>query len=300
MEISNAGIKGYNRLHFEWFLVNWCNFKCSYCNAADRMVEKYSKETSPSKFQLVLARLARVDMDFEIDLFGGEPTLHPNFIEIITTLANMPQCKLIEIKTNLSKPLHFLEQTLVNEKVRLAASYHAQYYNEEFLKKCIALRDNNFYCHINLSDNPKDWPQIIEMIDKFDENGVKYDLNILLSTPAYTVKYSDEFYSLFENRIASIADKATYRLQYADGKEEYLPVFKIIKNNLGNFNGYRCQALLYEINANGDIINSCTRNKTAFFIKRDELPVSVICPKQICHADMMLNFYKEKPNVKDS
>ena len=298
--IVNAGIKGYNRLHFEWFLVNWCNFKCSYCNAADRMVEKYSKESSPSKHKLVLGRLSLIDTDFEIDLFGGEPTLHPEFLDIIKALAKMPRCKLIEIKTNLSRPLAYLEKTLVNDKVRLAASYHAQYYNDEFLKKCVALKDYNFYCHINLSDKPEDWPQIVKMIDKFDQYGVKYDLNILLSTPEYEVQYSPEFYNTFEHRLNAIADKATYRLQYDDGVEQHLPVFKIIEHKLGNFNGFKCQARLYEIDAQGNIINSCTREPLLFLIKEKDLPSMVTCPKHICHADMMLNFYKEKPNDKDS
>lgn len=295
--IKTAGIESYDRVHFEWFLVNWCNFKCSYCNAAEMMVDTYSKQNSPSKYKLVLHRLGQLDTDFEMDLFGGEPTLHPEFLHIIQELSEMPSCKLIEIKTNLSKPLHFLQQVFKSNKVRLAASYHAEYYNQSFLDKCIALKDNDFYCHINLSDNPKDWPQILDLITKFDENGVRYDLNILLSTPGYTTSYTPEFYKLFESRVANIADKETYRLEFSDGKVEKYPAFRIYQNGLANFKGYNCKALLYEITAEGDILNSCTRVKMPIVLKKEHFRNTVVCPRHICHADMMLNFYKERSDL---
>lgn len=292
--LTNAGLKGYNTLHFEWFLVDWCNFKCSYCNAADRMSEKYSKQTSPSKYKLVLERLRRLDMDFEIDIFGGEPTLHPEFLSILEQLSSMPNCKLIEIKTNLSKSLTFFQEVVKFDKVRLAASFHAEYYDLVFLTKCVALKDSNFYCHINLSDKPNDWPMMLRTIDNFDRHSVKYDLNVLLSTPDYTVNYSDEFYNLFEKHLAKQSDKSLYRLGFDNGTEEWMPVFLIHKNKLGNFNGFNCQALLYEITAEGDFINSCTRQPLPLFIKEEDVMKNSVCPKTVCHADMMLNFYKER------
>lgn len=292
--IDNVGIENYNTIHFEWFLVDWCNFKCTYCNAADKMVERYSKDTSPSKHKLVLQRLSMIDTDFEVDLYGGEPTLHPNFIDILQQLSDMSKCTLIEIKTNLSKPMHFLQQTFVSDKIRLAASYHAQYYDQTFLDKCIAFKDKNFYCHINLSDSPKDWPQILDMIDQFDRHGVKYDLNILLSTPGNIITYNDEFYKIFEPRLKNIADKQTYRFQYSDGREVHVPIFNALKDDMVKFKGYRCKALLYEILSDGTIVNSCTRAPMPIRINKQNACVNVTCPREYCHADFMLNFYKEK------
>lgn len=259
------------------------------------LVEKFSKSTSPSKYKFVLQRLKMLAVDFEMDLFGGEPTLHPEFLYIINELSNMEKCKLIEIKTNLSKPLHFLEKVFVSEKVRLAASYHAEYCNQEFIDKCIALKSNNFYCHINLSDNPKDWPNIIKLIDIFDENSVKYDLNILLSTPDYEVKYTEEFNKIFEGKKGSIADNARYRLKFDNGEEKHLSAFDVYKNNLASFTGYKCQALLYDISSDGKIVNSCNEKQLPLIVREDIFKSCTTCTKLHCHADMMLNFYKEKP-----
>lgn len=291
--ILNAGIKDYNTLHFEWYLVDWCNYKCSYCNAIDKNVETFSKSTSPSKYKLVLQRLHRLNMEFEMDLYGGEPTLHPEFLTILEEFSKMPNCKLVEIKTNLSRPLHFLKKVFKHDKIKLAASYHAEYCTKEFIDKCIALKDNNFYCHINLSDDPKSWNDILKMINIFDEYGVKYDLNILLSTAEYTVNYTEEFYNLFKDKLTQIADKQTYRFQF-DDDVKYFTAFNVYKNNLANFTGYNCQALLYDIDSDGSIHNSCTGKPLPFIVKQEIFNSCVTCPKEHCHADMMLNFYKSK------
>lgn len=296
--LSNVGIKDYNRVHFEWFLVDWCNYACSYCSSATIMVEKFSKETSPGKYKLVLQRLAGLDEEFEMDLFGGEPTLHPEFLYIIEQLSAMDNCKLIEIKTNLSKPLHFFQEVFRSDKVKLSASYHAEYYDQKFLDKCVALKDYNFYVHINLSDKPEHWPQILSMIKYFDEHGVRYDLNQLWSTPGNTITYTQEFYDTFQPLIGNVSDKQTYRFGFDDGSEKHIPIFLAFKDKLTTFTGSQCKALLYEITSDGTIINSCTRKMAPINLKKSTLCVTVTCPRPSCHADFMLNFYKD--NVQDS
>lgn len=293
MKILNSGIQGYNTIHFEWYLVDFCNYKCSYCNAIDKNVDKYSKETSPAKYKLVLQRLRMLNIPFEVDLYGGEPTLHPNFLEILEELSKNDNCKLIEIKTNLSKPLHFLKQVFKHPKIKLAASYHAEYASEEFTKKCIALKDQNFYCHMNISDKKEHWPDILKLLETFDKEHVRYDLNVLLSTPEYTVQYSDDFYKLFSTKINNISDKKTYLFKYEDGVIKNITSFDAYSKGMVRFNGYKCQALLYDIDSDGTIVNSCNGKPLPFIVKDSIFDSYINCPKQTCHADIMLDFYKE-------
>lgn len=297
MKIVTSGIHGYSVLHFEWYLVNWCNYKCSYCNAIEKNVEHFSKQTSPSKYKLVLQRLRMLKMPFEVDLYGGEPTLHPHFLEILEELGNMPNCKLVEIKTNLSRPLHFLKQSFKNPKIKLAASYHAEYFTEDFITKCIALKDFNFYCHVNLSDNPNDWQQIIAMLEQFDSENVKYDLNVLLSTKDYTIKYDQKFFNLFKDKISNISDKQKYFFKFENGHTTEMTAFEIYKNNMASFTGFKCQALLYDIDSDGTITNCCNGKPLPLLVKDNIFTDMNICEKTHCHADMMLNFYKENTDV---
>ena len=292
IEVTNAGIPGYSRMHFGWFMVDWCNYDCSYCCTGGAQSEVFSKAKSPARYKLVLARLEKLDAEFEMDLYGGEPTLHPEFNYILERLSAMPNCKLIEIKTNLSRSLNFFNQVYEHPKIRIGASYHAEYYDQTFVDKCIALKDRDFYCHINLSDNPDDWPEILDMIRQFNEHGVGYDFNTLYSIPGREIKYTPEFYQTFEKYLGSIADKETYRYKFSDGTEEHLPAFIAYKRGLANFNGYKCKALAYEIKVTGEITNLCTGAVMPLHLKAPEHTIT--CPIYRCESDMMLNFYKEK------
>lgn len=292
--VVNAGIPGYNRLHFGWFLVDWCNYDCSYCCTGGAQSEVFSKAKSPSKYNLVLTRLSKVETEFEMDLYGGEPTLHPEFNYILKTLSDMEQCKLIEIKTNLSRSINFFKGVYENPKIRISASYHAEYYDQTFLDKCIALKDRDFYCHINLSDNPKDWPQILEMITEFDKHGVGYDFNLLYSIPGRKINYTQAFFDTFEPYLGKIVDKATYRFGFSDGTEQHLLAFDAYKTGLSNFKGFRCKAQAYEIKVNGDIVNLCTGSTLPLTITKESTEAIVTCPLTRCESDMMLNFYKTR------
>ena len=295
-EILNAGQPNYNRLHFGWFLVDWCNYNCSYCCTGGAQSEQFSKAKSPSRYNLVLHRLRNVTTDFEVDLYGGEPTLHPEFHYILEQFAEMDRCKLIEIKTNLSRPLPFLRKVFQHKKVRLSASYHPEYFGQPFIDKCVALKDEDFYCHINLSDNPQDWPQILKLVEIFDEVGVQYDFNLLYSVPGYEVNYTPEFFKLFENTLPKLADKETYRYLFSGTGEQHLRAFEIYKRGLANFKGYKCQAFAYEIKTDGEIKNLCTGKVLPLAIKESDTHGGVVCPLTRCESDMMLHFYKEKLN----
>lgn len=294
--IINAGIPNYNRLHFGWFLVDWCNYNCSYCCTGGAQSDEFSKAKSPSVYNLVLRRLENITTEFEVDLYGGEPTLHPKFHYILDQLVSMKNCKLVEIKTNLSRSLPFLKKVFDHEKVRLSASYHPEYFNQAFVDKCIALKEYNFYCHINLSDKPKDWCQILDLVDKFDQAGVQYDCNLLYSIPGYDVDYTQEFFDVFENTLPKLADKETYRYLFANGEEKHMRAFDVYKQGLANFKGYKCQAFAYEIKTDGVIKNLCTGRALPMSVKEKDTHSGVICPLTRCESDMMLHFYKEKLN----
>jgi 4Fe-4S single cluster domain len=294
LEIANAGQPDYEQLHLGWFLVDWCNYKCTYCSVANRLREVYSKDESNSKYKLVLERLDRVDTSFDMDIYGGEPTLHPNFNEILERLAVNPHCRTIEVKTNLSRSINFYQDMFAHDKVSMSASYHFEYHSQEFIDKCIALKENNFSCHISMPDQPKHWDAVLDLINTFDLHGVKYDCNILFSTGAYKTNYTDQFYKTFGHVLKSAGPN--YRYQFVDGQESSLSVYQIKQQGLDNFNNYRCKALMYEINTEGDIQNMCTGNALPLIFKKQDTHKIVKCPLTSCSCDVMFNFYKEKTN----
>jgi organic radical activating enzyme len=290
LEIINTGYKDYDHLHFSWFLVDWCNYACTYCSVAERMRETYSKEESHSQYKLVLERLSRIDSMFDMDIYGGEPTLHPNINEILENLVNNPFCRNIEIKTNLSRSVIFYNSLFEHPKISISASYHFDHHNQQFIDKCIELKEHNFSCHISMPDQLKHWQQVLDMIQVFEEHGVKYDANLLFSTPSYTVNYTDEFYKKFSHALKPTGPK--YRYQLKNSVEEF-SVYEIKQQKLDNFKNYKCKALMYEINIDGTIENMCTGEVLPLMLKRENTHNVVKCPLSACSCDVMFNFYKE-------
>lgn len=61
-------------------LTDWCNNNCSFC-----MVDKIHGSFS-FPYEEVLALVDTLPAGAKVDLFGGEPTMHPNFFEILAYL----------------------------------------------------------------------------------------------------------------------------------------------------------------------------------------------------------------------
>lgn len=62
-------------------IVNYCNLKCPYCFADDMIHEKKSA-MSVEDYRKVLEFLSRSPRNY-VGIIGGEPTLHPDFKEIL-------------------------------------------------------------------------------------------------------------------------------------------------------------------------------------------------------------------------
>ncbi|WP_163351746.1 radical SAM protein [Desulfovibrio sp. JC010] len=93
------------------FVVNWvvsnaCNFSCSYCSEAS--VTKYNvpRMEDLKKSVNAIAALDRTKVKFT--LTGGEPTIHPDFVELVQyILETLGDRVFIHIMTNLSQSPQF-------------------------------------------------------------------------------------------------------------------------------------------------------------------------------------------------
>jgi organic radical activating enzyme len=296
--IITAGDKNYKMLHFDWFFTDWCNYACSYCSAAVKMSESFSKQTSPAKYKIVLAKLQMIKTDFMVELLGGEPTLHPNLHDVVEALCNMQYCKEVELITNLSRSLAFFEKLnkLEFNKLRVLASYHPEYFTQEFIEKCAAMAKMEhigFMVNVNLSTNPKDWPSLISLIEQLQTNNVHYGFNFLNSTPTWNHTYSEEFFQTFDKYLVG-RQKDNFVYTFSDGTTETLNESKIVEMKYNKFNGYKCTPLIYQIDSDGTIYNFCTKRVVPITMQVADLIKEETCPLSKCPCDIMYNFYKEK------
>lgn len=297
IELVKQGDPDNRKLYFCWFLVDWCNYACSYCCTWDAQKDKFNKNPNPSLHKLVIARLKKIQDPFMLMLVGGEPTLHPHLDEILTSLADIPMCE-AEIYTNLSRSLKFYEDILDNHSnLHITASYHPEYHNQEFIDKSIALKDRNYAINICLSDDPKDWPHTRKMIDALNDGGVKVWYQRLYSANDREINYTKEFYEMFGEEYANITKSENFEHQfyYSDGTEQTLTPLEVLEKDLNKFKGWSCRTQMFNIDIEGNFLNYCTGDKLPMVFNKKDLYKNVICPiAEGCDCDQMFNFPKEK------
>lgn len=297
MKVIRAGNPEYSLFHFEWILVNWCNYKCTYCSSAHFMTDQWQKDQSAANYKLTLARLKKFNSPFHIELYGGEPSLHPNINEIIDELAVIDNCELIEIITNLAKPLHFW-QSIPASKVSICASYHPEFTDKLFIDKVRQLNDTHYIrTTVNLIDNPVHWPATLDFINQLTDLGIDYNLHYLNNTDSWQSNYSEEFFKTFnplKNNVYQTQTVELYNYEFANGVRK-LQDLEIYKDQLHHFKGYKCNPRFYTIGFDGTIKNMCTSKSVDKLLFNDQdISVTEICPNESCACEVMFNFYKEK------
>lgn len=304
MKVIRAGNPNYNTFLFTWMLTNWCNYSCTYCCEKGNMVDKWAKEDSISSYKLTLTKLKRFDKEFFVELYGGEPTLHPNLTEILHELKAINNCKMVQITTNLSRPLAYFDQLNLPELdgLGIMASFHPEHFDDAFITKARAIHNMqhlHFRVTVNLSPDAVHWPMTLDLIKELDANGIEYGLHFLNDTDFWKANYTEEFFKLFsplQKNLFAGKQVQIHNYEFEDGTVEQLTDLEIYERKLHHLTGYTCTPRFYEIAFDGSVKNTCTRksyNVPMFNATRIEETVS--CPRECCGCEMMFNAYKEAP-----
>jgi hypothetical protein len=143
-----------------WLLGRFCNYRCSYCWPYARADKKDHRPT-----ELVLKTLAEIKRQarergfnsFHFSFSGGEPTMHPGYLEILKTYADdADNCNYqsVHMTSNCSPGLkwfeRYVEATRRLHRVSVTASYHKEFADrDKFLEKLIFLQQNDVQVTIN-------------------------------------------------------------------------------------------------------------------------------------------------------
>ncbi len=123
-----------NRYVITWELLTKCNYACNYCDIHGKDISKNWE--LPVNFLNYLTTFNNT----KVTLFGGEPTEHPAFFDILKKL----EVKKIELYTNLSKDISFYDLAIsIQPNIEIEASYHPSKERfENFFKKLKYLSNN--------------------------------------------------------------------------------------------------------------------------------------------------------------
>lgn len=298
--LVKAGIKNYNIKTFSWHLVDVCSQACLYCNegfGSDiyRPKSTFFKDKKQSEsYKFVLKRLKLKSLGkFEVDLLGGEPTLHSNLFEIVENLNSIENCIEISLITNLKKNFSYYEKfnKVKYNKLLLCPSIHMDYYKEETLSKLLKLSKLKHFKLIPIvmiHDNKKYYNEIKFLLDTLINENIEFTVSFLFDSCGYNVNYDKDF--LIEMNKYAVRDNNRYTFHTDNGEKINLNKHSIYDNELTNFNGWKCKPLRYKINHFGGIFNVCS-NKPLPMTGKSEC---IECPHKSCLCDIQWKFDKEK------
>jgi len=146
---------------FEVKVADGCNYRCSYCLNGFEEPPGF-KILTPSEWLSIWEDIYNNYGTVSMQVTGGEPTLYPDFFEIIENISKMHN---IELQTNLFwDPRELIERVPSEHISRIGGSFHPEYTKFEiFLEKIIALRDAGFKVEINYVA----YPPILDKAEKY-------------------------------------------------------------------------------------------------------------------------------------
>jgi hypothetical protein len=298
-QLIKCGSTDINHAYFNWHINTTCNFKCSYCPSLNVSV---GEEGINNSYKMVLARLNNIKIAFDICITGGEPSFHPNIIDILTGLNNNPLAEDITFFTNLSRPISHYKKIidLKLSKVIIFASYHPEYHSDFFIDKCIKLNNiagSNLMVQISLYDDPEYWDNIKYTIESLRANNIICRPCLLKSNRHYDSNDTNEFYQLVTPYLDSTEYEGFFNLincEFNDGTIEVLKNYEIKARALNNFKNFKCTPMSFNIEVDGTITNTCTKRKIPLHISNENLIKQEICPHEYCSLDTGMDYYKEK------
>ena len=175
-------------------LVDFCNYSCVYC------IEELTKKHNCNfvDIELVFQFISYVhslyaDKEISIELYGGEPTLHPNILKLCKFLQSLSYINAIDIYTNFSASAELYQQ-LLNLNCHLSITYHAsQCDKKKFLSKLRSfitynISVNVMYEHDYIDESFHMHKFLLSLSSKY--KNLKLELGLIFPTKLYVKTYT--------------------------------------------------------------------------------------------------------------
>ncbi len=192
--IQNVDLKKRNeapyRCIFTWMMSSKCNYKCVYCsvslfnNVRENIVDNKSIDEIVDSWKNIYDKYG----PSRIRLTGGEPSIYPDFFEMVKELSKYHR---LQLGTNLSFDVNKFCDFSNPEKVRVDASFHCEYVElEAFVKKIEILKKNKYKVSVSYVAYP-DFIKNINNVKKIMEN-----MNISFFVHPFSGIYNGKVYPL--------------------------------------------------------------------------------------------------------
>lgn len=178
-------------------LNNYCNLKCPYC-FANEIIQEQKQNMSIEDFIYVLNFLTK-SKSYEIGLLGGEPTLHPNFLDFLDILNQNPQFNNLLIFTNglfTTKIRDKFIDIQNNKKIVLLINLNSPNNTDITNKQYLQILDNiqilsnvtnlDIVLGLNIFKQNQDIEYIIDVANKYNIKSIRWTI---VSPNTYELKH---------------------------------------------------------------------------------------------------------------
>ena len=284
---------------FSWDIIDICQFNCSYCSSVDLLTNKStnvcSSRGSRNNWQVVLNRLRLIKSKFKICLAGGEPSLHPDILEIMTQLNGINNLVEIVLNTNICNIKifnNFKQKEL--DKVIVVPSYHYEY-DITFRKNIHALRGIRTIVAINIPNDKRYWNMTKNILQILKESDIEFKITFLHSTSSFDSKYDDEVFEYFKDEIENCSDISGGEIivQTKSGEAVYRYT-DIIENKLNLLKDWKCNSNTFNIDVDGNISNACNNKPLPLILSMYDFSQCIRCPLDTCVDERNFTFLKER------
>lgn len=195
-------------LRVEWNIGKRCNYNCSYCGP------ELHDDTSPympvDVFKNTIDQIndARKGKRCKIAFTGGEPFVHPHFIDMLEYCNSLGI--MCSVTTNSSLPMKKYEQAIPYLNY-IVVSYHFESgYHEKIIDKIVAIHKLQKDMHVHIMFLPGHLEQCKEIMHILDENDIRYVIRRI--------------------RPQINKDRTSWQLPYSNGMEGSPPTLEEAKN----------------------------------------------------------------------
>lgn len=174
-----------------WLLGRYCNYNCSYCWTHGRSDVKDHRSTAlclNTIDEIKKQARERSYNSFHFSFSGGEPTLHPGYLEILRHYAEDDESNYqsMHMTTNMSPGLKWLakyaDATRMANLVSITASWHKEPLPGKdndaisFAEKLLFCQSENIQVNINMVMVPENFDELMVEAEYFQSQGINVTL----------------------------------------------------------------------------------------------------------------------------
>lgn len=277
-----------------WNIGKRCNYDCSYCPA--EIHDLTSPNTNLEILKNTVDILSKNTNEVRIMFTGGEPTVHPQFKELLEYI-NFKNISWVSITTNGTKSSKWY---LENEGYwdHLLFSLHFEYNWERVVKTIIAYKEKtsrNFFVNVMAHHNYMD--DVKSVIATFDSLNIKYAIRRIRWVEGDDRDVFDDNLYTSDDITWILNKQSTADKNCVVDDNTMMHANDIIKNHQNKFLGWECNAGLESlmINWDGAVHRATCRvggSVGNIYTGSFQAPVSrVICTREwcTCAADIYIS-----------